>query len=158
MGLREDLLARGLPETTHPIRKGRVVDIKAARVALDEATRLRDKAPGIDPEHERAVYDARARLDDCYEDITIRALAPADYEALVSAHPPTDEQADDGYLWNPESFVPALLAATVDLPWSLQDWCEMCTAGPLALGEITDLFQAAERVNGRATDARLGKG
>jgi len=159
VSLRDKLDARGLPETTHPIRTGRVADVKAARERLDEAIRLRDKALGIDERLEQEVRDARAALDALYEDVVVRALPPVDYEALVAEHPATDEQADDGLLWNPDTFVPALLAACVDLPWSAEEWVELCTAGPLALGEITALFEAAVQINSRAPDLRLlGKG
>lgn len=159
MSLRDKLATRGLPETTHPIRTGRVADVKAARERLDEAIRLRDKALGIDERLEQEVRDARAALDALYEDVVVRALPPAQFEALVAEHPPTDEQADEGLTWDPATFVPALLAACVDLPWSAEEWAELCTAGPLALGEITALFETAVQINGRAPDLRLlGKG
>jgi len=157
MSLREQLLARGLPETTVPIRKGRIADVKAARERLDEAVRLRDKSPGIEEQLEQEVRDARAALDALYEDVTVRAIPPADYETLVAEHPPTDEQLDEGMDWNPSTFVPALLAATVDQPWSEQEWVELCSAGPLALGEVADLFEAAVKINGRGLDLRWGK-
>lgn len=157
MDLRSQLEARGLPETTYPIRKGRVADVKRCREVLDEAIRLRDKTDGVDEAREQAVHDARAALDGCYEDVVVKAIEPGAYEALVAKHPPTEAQADDDLLWDPDTFVPALLAACVDQPWSESEWVELCSAGPLALGEVTDLFQTAVAINGRAPDLRLGK-
>lgn len=158
MTLADRLRERGLPSTTVPIRTGRIADTQQARAALDEAIRLRDKAPGIDPDLEQAVVDARTALDACYEDVTVKAIEPAAYEALVAAHPPTDEQDEQGFAWNPDSFVPALLAACVDMGLSEDEWLEMCSAGPLALGESAELFEAAVKVNGRSPDLRTGKG
>lgn len=157
MDLLDRLRERGLPSTTVPIRTGRVADVQKAREALDEAIRLRDKHPKIDEVLEQAVRDAKASLDALYEDVEVRAIPPTDYEALVRLHPPTEEQEDGGFGWNPDTFVPALLAACVDLPWSEQEWVEMCSAGPLALGETVELFQAAAQINSRSPDLRLGK-
>ena len=151
------LRERGLPSTTHPVQAVTAVKVQAARAALDEALRRRDASSVLDEVLEQAVAYAAADLDDCYEDVPVRAIPPAQYEALLGLHPPTEAQAEEGFRWNPDSFVPALLAQCVDMGLSEVEWAEMCSVGPLALGESAELFEAAIRINGRSPDVRTGK-
>lgn len=152
------LRERGLPSTTHPIQAVSSIQVQAARSALDEALRRRDSSSVLDEVLEQTVADARMALDACYEDVPVRAIPPVQYEALLGLHPPTEAQAEDGFRWNPDSFVPALLALCVDMGLDEAEWTEMCTVGPLALGESAELFETAIRINGRAPDLRTGKG
>jgi hypothetical protein len=152
------LRERGLPSTTHPVQAVTALTVQAARSVLDDAIRRRDKSSVLDEVLELAVADAAAVLDACYEDVPVRAIPPVQYEALMGLHPPTEAQAEDGFRWNPDTFVPALLAACVDMGLDEAEWAEMCTVGPLALGEAAELFETAVRINGRSPDVRTGKG
>lgn len=160
MNLRDELRTRGLPRSSFPLCKVQPADAQAARAALDEAIRVRDRTPGIAPHLERAVTDAKSVLAACYEDVTVRALPRGDMEALIAAHPPADQQS--GLAWDPESFPPALLAAAVEFAdgevWSEADWRDMTSGGgPLALGEVSELFDAAYSLNKRVVDLRVGR-
>ena len=83
--------------------------------------------------------------------LTFRALAGSRYDELVSKHPPRPEDKKQGFFYNPDSFGPALIAATCIEPemseedvleiWESDDWnrgermvllmaaIEVCTAG-----------------------------
>ena len=89
---------------------------------------------------------ARAEVDGCYEQIVLRAMPPADYERLIAAHPPTDEQRGKGEIWDPDSFRPALLAACADGDMTEQDWVAFL-AEHVSAAERQGLYVAALAVN-----------
>lgn len=95
-----------------------------------------------------------------YEYVTIKALPAADMEALVSANPPTDAQKkqDLTATWNPDTFYPALLAATVEGTETAEDWAEMIRSGELVMGEVNTLVMTALQLNDRSPSVSLGKG
>lgn len=104
-----------------------------------------------------------AQEGDHPEEITLRGLTPDVYEALIEAHPPTDEQRAKGAAYDFRPFRAALLAACVTTPdgeeaLTEQDWDELATSGVMAAGEINQLFEAAIYVNNRNPLARVGKG
>lgn len=83
--------------------------------------------------------------------LTFRALAGSRYDELVAKHPPRPEDKKQGFFYNPDSFGPALIAATCIEPdlteedaieiWESDDWnrgermillmaaIEVCTSG-----------------------------
>jgi hypothetical protein len=97
------------------------------------------------------------------ERIELRAI-PADvWEALVAAHPPTGEQAEQGADWNVATFRPALLALTVvtpegEEPLTEADWAQLASSGAMSIGELTLLFNVAVALNDRSPLASVGKG
>lgn len=167
MSLRDRLRSRSLPTTT--------VAIVADRAAFDAAEREYDDAAralaaeqargSFDLDAERArVAAAQTALDALQAEVfTLRALPPAEWEALIEAHPPTPEQLERGAQWNPSAFRAALLAASVVVPDgeaapSEQDWLDYAAAGQLSAGELNTLFDAAIALNGRAPQVSTGKG
>lgn len=148
MSLRERLAKRARPSTTFHLR---VEDDTAARMELDAA-----RASGDDDR----VAAAQAAVDACYEALAITALTPADWEALVDAHPATPEQrkAKPEAWCNQTTFLPALLAACVEGDETEDDWADFTSKGALSLGETNALFDAAMAVNQRWPDPHLGKG
>lgn len=146
MSLRERLAKRSLPSETFLLR---VEDDTAARKELADARASGD---------EEQVVAAQSALDACYEPLVITALPPAEWEALVSAHPPTEEQKKRGAWYNHATFHPALLAACVSGDETEADWADYVTKGPLSLGEAMALLDAVMRVNQRAPDPWLPKG
>ncbi|MBP2370222.1 hypothetical protein [Pseudonocardia parietis] len=119
---------------------------------------------------ERRVEAARAALAPFYERLVVRALPPDEMDALVAAHPPTDEdkakakERGGDAAWNPATFAPALLGACVhpedpdDAPLSEQEWAELTSKGPVSSGELRYLLQTALDINDRSPDPNLGKG
>jgi hypothetical protein len=106
---------------------------------------------------------AQAALDACpVEAVVLRALPPAEWEALVDAHPPTEEQMNGGAQWNVATFRPALLAVSVvvdsdDDAMTESDWAALAKEGALAAGELGALFHAAVTLNLRGPSASVGK-
>lgn len=170
MGLRETLKQRGLPLTTFPFRAVPSDELAAAEAALDEATRdLRraETTKAVTTALRRRVDDAAEQVQACFQVLTVRAMPPADLEALIAAHPATDAQRDKDpdAVWNRDTFVPALLAACVfddpagDEPALTEaEWAIAVTKGASSLGEVAALFNACWQVNDRAPDVRLPKG
>lgn len=95
--------------------------------------------------------------------VTVRAL-PADvWDLLVRDHPPTAEQAADGWQWNIATFRPALLAACVvspadeGEPLTEAEWAALLLRFPV--GDRDRLYGTAFEVNdNRWPGADLPKG
>lgn len=145
MSLRDRLEQRGRSTATFPLRV-------ESTDAVADAARVLDEAHG-DPDE---VAAAQAQLDGCYEILRITALEPGDYEALVAAHPPPDDQKDEAS-WDPVTFVPALLAECIEGDDTEADWADYVTK-ILEPGEVQDLFGTVLGVHFRAPDPRVGKG
>ncbi len=167
MSLRDRLRDRQLPTQVVPI----AVDMEAhARLSreLDEAVFALEDARA------RGVFDlaalrhrvdqARTALDGLeVEPVTLRALAPAEWEALVEMHSPTDEQQAGGAQWTVSTFRPALLEASVvpaegEEPLTETEWEQVAKDGTLAMGELSALFNAAVALNLRGPSTSVGKG
>jgi hypothetical protein len=168
MGLRDTLRARGLPHVTVPIRA-----VSSAQVAAAEAELAAAEAALADAElrramstaHRQRVDAAQAELDDCHTLLTVRALPPAEMEALLAEHPAGDETRDRGIPFDRTTFIPALLARCVfDDPDATEpalaedEWIEEVAKGSSSLGEIGALFTACWQVNDRTPDRRIPKG
>jgi len=135
MGLKDRLAQRKLPSTTYRLR---VDDDAAARTKLAAASDAADVAA------------AQAVVDACYEDLVVTALPPVEMEALLAAHPATEAQrAKDKTVFNPDTFVPALLAACVDSDVTEADWADYTTKGAMTGGEVNALFATAWEINYR---------
>lgn len=165
MGLRETLRARGLPYVTVPIRAvsstqiaAAEAELHAAAVSLSEAEARRNVTTAM----RARVEHAQEAVDACYTLLTVRAIPPADMEALLAEHPAAD---DRGMPFNRATFVPALLARCVfddqdaEKPAMTEsDWIAEISSGSSSLGEIGALFTACWQVNDRTPDNRIPKG
>ena len=166
MGLADRLSARKPPTEVvrlpiDPSEYGRVErELESATWALEEARAGGDVDVAV---LQARVDAARAALAECEcEEITLRALPPAEWETLLDMHPPTEEQRATGAQWNVTTLRAALLAAAVvpadgDDPLAEADWEQLAKAGSLASGELTALFNAAVRLNVRAPASAVGK-
>lgn len=166
MGLRETFRARGLPHVTVPIRAvpsqqiaAAEAELRAAAIALSEA----DSRHAVTTAMRARVEAAEAALDACFTVLVVRAIPPADMEALIAEHPSTD--ADDAVPFSRKTFVPALLARCVfdstdaEKPaMSEAEWIDEVSAGSSSLGEVGALFTACWQINDRTPDARIPKG
>lgn len=82
------------------------------------------------------------------------ALGGRKFDDLVTEHPPTTEQRLNGADWNPDTFVPALLArVSVDPRMTEPEWRdEVCRSDDWSPGEVQDLFGRAMRLCGKGID------
>lgn len=127
---RDRLMNRTLPSVTQAIA---IDDPTSALRALSHADRVHQHAvrSGDAAEIKRtkaALTRAQKKHDACFEQLTIRALRPKMYEALIAEHPPTREQTatatapHEAPQWNRDTFRPALLAACVEGDMTAEDW------------------------------------
>lgn len=164
MGLRDRLRDRQLPQATVGIR----IDwsqnsyelhrrLQVAESLLSEATVA--GAASV-PALTEQVENLRTQVGECYENLTVKALPAADLEALVGAHPPTEEQLAEtpGITFNRDTFFPALLAACVDDGEDEEGWRDLMESGDLANSEIDTLIATAMTLNDRSPSVILGKG
>lgn len=170
MGLKDRFAARQRPQETFPLRMEFGPESEAAErefnAAVLELASARERGLPDVGALQRRVDAAREKRESFYEFLVVRAMAPAEFEDLVSQHPATEEQhakakAEDRPhkpIWNPDTFIPALLAASIDSDMSGEDWAELTSKGPVAAGEVGALFNAALQVNDRTPDPTVGKG
>ncbi|MEN8649119.1 hypothetical protein ABCR94_00325 [Streptomyces sp. 21So2-11] len=111
------LRARQLPEHTLQIcddmaAKKRLdqvkVEVARCRMADAEAERT-NSAETERAEHELMVV--QAAFDTVSLSLTFKALPRPVLDGLIKRFPPTEEQAEDGDAWNPETFPASLIAA-----------------------------------------------
>lgn len=164
MGLADRIRGRTLPTQTvslpvDPEGHAQVARDLAAAVWVLEEARARG---AVDTAAQRARVDQlQAGLDTAeVVEVHLTALAPAVWEELVDAHPPTDVDAARGHQWDVRTFRPALLAAAVVVPEGdeVPDWDLMAKDGALTAGELTGLFEAAVMLNVRGLAVAVGKG
>lgn len=83
--------------------------------------------------------------------VTVRAVGAEDWDALVQMHPPTPQDAEQGWEWSVVTFRPALLAACVVSPADVAqplteaEWARLCLTMPV--GDRDRLYAAAVAVN-----------
>lgn len=159
MGLKDRLAAKKRPSTSYSLR---IDDDAAPRAELVAA-----QAAGDD----RRAAKARKAVEACYEQVIIVALPPGpkpnpqpgdpmDLETLRAAHLPTDEQRakSKDVLFNPRTFVPALLAVCVESDVTEAEWAEYVTSGAMTTGEVSALFNLAWEINYRIPDPTIPLG
>jgi hypothetical protein len=145
---------------TRPTATLTICDDTTVRQALEAAqqrhlqAQLRGDADEL-AAAEQHLADAQAAFDEAAITLTFQALSRTDFETLKAAHPPTEQQAEDGQIVNVETLGPQLIAAastdglTVDDARTfLNDWAE---------SEAVQLFHAAWDIQ-HTVRADLGKG
>lgn len=158
MSLKARLAARTLPTAEFRLRisddSEAREELGRARVALKVAERKGEDQKEL-TKLRAAVTKAEKTAAEHYETLQLKALRPADMEALIDAHPARKGQDEE---WNTDTFRPALIAACVEGDMSAEDWVEFLTNGPVSLGEVRELYKAALAVNDRTPNEALGKG
>lgn len=162
--LKERLLARERPLIHYPLRTSSVQEAQDAENALNFARRVAMATKANDKKAvnaaKREVAKAQERWDACYTKIPLRAMKPADFEALRTAYPESDSDdekvrlaADEAYLW-------ALFLASVEVEdMTEKEWTAFFDEH-VSSGERLELYSAAQAVNGqgRTLDPSVPKG
>lgn len=161
MGLRDRLRARQRPTTTYPLR---VADTSEAERELRESQVAYRRIARHGGEDDPAVRTAKERLDAaqaafdaCFEMITLVALAPADLEALLAAHPP---KGDGDGLFNPDTYPRELFLACVEGhngDMTREDW-EHVLDESCSYGERQELYVLVQALNTRGPSSAIPKG
>lgn len=127
---------------------------RRARVLLDGDPKNEDLKKALkDAEKETAA--AQAAFDEAAIVLRFQALRRPDFEDLKKRHPATEEQAEDGLAFNPETLGPELIAAASLDGITAEEAAEYLTEW--SEGEAALLFDTAWQVQGE-TRADLGKG
>lgn len=158
MSLRDRLVGRARPSTVCRLK---VDDTAAAEQAVDEATdqhrlaqlMVADGKSADVAGAKRKLDKAQAAYDACFEPVTVRALAPPDYEALVAEHP-ADKDSDNAFA---ETLPRALFLACVEGDMGQDEW-EKFLDESASEGERSALYLAALQVNNRPPDESIPKG
>jgi hypothetical protein len=152
-GRRERLLARKRPTFDYQLAvvedADAVAELSAAKEAFDTAEYRADEGA------EQAVTEAEARLEKarkaveaCYEPVTLTAMPPTDFEALL-AKPEYAARDGKDERWNADTFPRAVFLTCVeDEALTAEEWVAF-TDGSLSQGERESLFMAAVALNAR---------
>jgi hypothetical protein len=155
------LLNRGLPVTTYHLRAADPDEVAAAEQAVadakDEAEIASYRTDEAGSARQAAAAEqlaaARARLAACFDPVKIRALAPAEYEALIGQH--EDEKQPEGFDRDPVAR--AAFLAGVQGPYSAQEW-DAAILPQCSRGELQEIYLATLIVNARGTGGAIPKG
>ena len=116
------------------------------RLALAE---IRNATDSDDAEAARTeLEEVRDALRGATHRVRFQSLPPDEYEALVSAHPPTKEQQAAKEVWDEQTFAPALIAAcAVDSDMTAEDWKAELASGRWSTSDKATLFIQALEAN-----------
>lgn len=152
------LRSRALPTDTYWLQveptdvPGRA--LAEAREALQMRILTDASADTVD-DARQAVRDAEEALKACYEPITVTAMEPPAWEALVAAHPPRKDTDDD--VWNTSTLPREAFLACAPTEWSRDEWAEYLDH-KLSPAEREGLYLTAVGVNARVPDPTVPKG
>jgi hypothetical protein len=81
--------------------------------------------------------------------IKVKAIGNTAYDKLIESHPPTPKQKrEDDAVYNPETFPPALIAASAEDPkLTYEQATELWKSDAWSRGEMMGLFSACLKVN-----------
>lgn len=80
--------------------------------------------------------------------VVAEALSGDDFDDLVAKYPPTKEQREKGFGWNPDEFLPRLIAATLTEPrLNVEQAKELWSSPNWSVGELSSLVAFCQRVN-----------
>lgn len=80
--------------------------------------------------------------------VTLQAMPPAEYDKLLSDHPPTATQKANGEVFNADTFPPALIAASMIEPaLTIEQATDLWNSPRWSRGELADIFSSAAGVN-----------
>ncbi|MFI1830706.1 hypothetical protein ACH41E_30355 [Streptomyces sp. NPDC020412] len=122
---------------------------------LAEAAPDDERAARHAAKEEAALQAARDELDAASDFLTFLALPRPALEDLIAAHPPTAQQAEEGAVFNPDTFPAALIAASSLDGMSEKEAAELLTTW--STPDANALWEAAWQVQ-QETRIDLGKG
>lgn len=130
-----------------------------ARQALTFANISDDKAAQNRAQAE--VDKVQAEVDACFYRVHFKGLSSdADLDALMNAHPPTDEQRDKGLAYNPDTFDLALLVASItgDDEMTEDEWRAEVYSDKWTRADRRRLFDTVTAANTQSFSDSIPKG
>lgn len=154
MALRDRLQGKTRPTLPHLIRVDDTTDAVTAANAAQN-----DLLAALGTEREQAARDAVQAAQDaltaCFEPITLTAMRPEDFEALIAAHPPREGHPVD-QAWNVDTLPRATFFACAPADMTEQEWADWLTT-TCSHAEQVELFNSAVAVNVRTISPTLPK-
>jgi hypothetical protein len=157
-----------LRRRARPQNKLRVCDDDQLREQVADAERdaqrarfIAEATPDDEPAAKRAAEaqaafeTASAALDDASDFLTFLALPRPVLEELIAAHPPTEKQAEEGAVFNPDTFPAALISAASFDGMSQDEAAELLSTWSAPDANL--LWEAAWQVQ-QESRVDLGKG
>ncbi|MFJ5307480.1 hypothetical protein [Streptomyces sp. NPDC088350] len=157
-----------LRRRARPQKRLRICDDEDLRQRYDDAEQRARRARFVaeaNPGDESAVRQSadadtardeiRQLLDEASEFLIFRALPRPALEELISEHPPTEQQAEDGSIFNPDTF-PAALVAAASVDGMSREEAEELLDG-WSTPDANALWDAAWKVQ-QESRVELGKG
>lgn len=150
-GRRDRYLNRKLPSAPYSLAleddTDAVTELAAAKEALETAQfREDDRTEAAVAEAEERLQKARAAVAACYDTVTLTAMLPDEFEALVTAHPPREGHKEK---WNAATFPRACFLKCIDDDvLTPEEWGAFIDKH-LALGEREALTLSAVGLNAR---------
>lgn len=148
---RDRFLGRKLPSAPYSLAleddTDAVTELEAAKESLETAQfREDDRAEAAVAEAEVRLEQARAAVAACYDTVTLTAMLPKEFEALVAAHPPRDGKKEK---WNATTFPRACFLKCIDDDvLTPEEWGTFVDEN-LAAGEGEALMLTAVGLNAR---------
>jgi hypothetical protein len=152
MSLRDRVKQRARPSVVWPLRIDPLEVVERAQaevVAAEDEVLVADGTPELGAAKER-VKAARQAFAACFEPITLTALTPPEYEALLAEHP-----GKDGANWG-KDFPRALFLACVQGELDRDEWAVFLDS-EISAGERAQAFNTALAINIRMPDFDLPK-
>lgn len=112
---------------------------------------------------QQELQDAEQAAEDAAVTFNFRKLPPDVYDQMQFQHPPTDAQAAKDMVYNPDTFIPALISACSVMPIAPEQVRSLMQPDPetgnvaLNQGDVGVLFAACRGVNEKSR-VSLGKG
>jgi len=130
---------------------------KQSQKALESQTAQREDSKRVTfdmlKEKSRVEEEVTIKLGDKELTMLFRAVGAKEWDRLISKNPPNTEQKSEGHSFNPDTFGPALLAATsVEPDLTVKQWSEIWNSDDWSRGEITDIYSEALKLANKGLD------
>lgn len=134
-------------------KDGPLIDVAEAKAAADKPVTFSDLLGKRRRTDKVVIPTINADGEPTEFVIRLQALGGTDYDELLAKHKPTNEQKDKGMIFNPDTFMPALIAACTTTPaMSYSEAAMLYNSEEWSGGEISSWFLACQRVNNGGVD------
>lgn len=145
----DDVVARAEPTTKRVTvvlsDHGAAIDQLEAEMVAAAIQDARENKPDRAPKIAAQIVALEEAAD--RQTFTLRSIGAPAWSALIGEHPPTDDQRASGYVYNPDTFPYAAVAASIVDPEGATAESVTALAGRLSGGRWANLWQACREIN-----------
>lgn len=159
MDLRAALSAKRGNETSFDLTVADPTEAEAELERVSRDLRLAQLRDDDLAEYEAAEQAAKDTLAACFFRLRFRNMPAHEFEALVGEHEASEEDAEQGEVWDREGLTPALLAAcAVDSDLTAEEWATELASERWNAADKLAVYRAALDANIKTRSAGLPKG